>query len=106
MGSLLVAAFLATNVLSLVYMLFIAVGMAARPGWRRRAWRFAVVPLLGLLLIFQYTVSIWYERPTCYDQSHGVHPTTTPHFVADYQITDTRHPISRSAAIIEQFAVQ
>lgn len=60
MACLLVAAFLATNVLSLVYMLTIAVGMAARPAPRRRAWRFVFVPLLGLVLLFQYTILIWY----------------------------------------------
>ncbi len=58
MFSLLVAAFLATNILSLVYMAMIAVGMAAQPGPRRRAWRFFFVPVLGLLLLFQYTVLI------------------------------------------------
>jgi len=58
MFSLLVAAFLATNILSLVYMAMIAVGMAAQPGPRRRAWRFSFVPVLGLLLLFQYTVLI------------------------------------------------
>ena len=59
MASLLVAAFLACNVLSLLYMFIIAVGMAARVRPRRQAWRYAFVPLLGLLLLFQYTVLIW-----------------------------------------------
>ena len=59
MASLLVAAFLACNVLSLLYMFIIAVGMAARVRPRRRAWRYAFVPLLGLLLLFQYTILIW-----------------------------------------------
>lgn len=59
MASLLVAAFLACNVLSLLYMFIIAVGMAARVRPRRRAWRFVFVPLLGLLLLFQYTALIW-----------------------------------------------
>ena len=63
MSSLLVAAFLATNMLSLVYMVMIAVGMAARVKPRRRAWRFVFVPLLGLLLLFQYTVLIWSVLP-------------------------------------------
>ena len=58
MASLLVAAFLATNVLSLIYMIMIGVGMAARGGPRRRAWRFFFVPLLALLLLFQYSVLI------------------------------------------------
>ena len=58
MFSLLVAAFLATNMLSLVYMAMIGVGMWAPPGPRRRAWRFFFVPVLGVLLLFQYTVLV------------------------------------------------
>ena len=58
MFSLLVAAFLATNILSLLYMGMIAVGMGVKPGPRRRAWRFFFVPTLGLILLFQYSVLI------------------------------------------------
>lgn len=58
MASLLVAAFLATNILSLVYMVMIGVGMAAQGGPRRRAWQFCFVPLLALLLLLQYSVLI------------------------------------------------
>ena len=54
MFSLLLAAFLATNILSLLYMGMIAVG----PAPRRRAWRFFFVPALGLTLLFQYSVLI------------------------------------------------
>ena len=58
MGVLLIAAFLAMNVYSLVYMLFIALGMSLPAKARRRCWRYAVLPLLGLILIWQYAVSV------------------------------------------------
>ena len=58
MFSLLVAAFLATNILSLVYMAMIAVGMGCSAQPRRRAWRFFFVPVLGGILLFQYTVLV------------------------------------------------
>ena len=54
MGTLLLAAFFAVNILSLVYMLFIAVGMAAPMSVRRHVWRLVVLPVLGALLIWQY----------------------------------------------------
>lgn len=58
MFALLVAAFLATNLLSLAYMAMIAAGMGLQPGPRRRAWRFVFVPVLGALLLFQYTALV------------------------------------------------
>ena len=58
MGVLLVAAFLAINVYSLVYMLFIALGMSLPAKARQRFWRYAVLPLLGLILIWQYAVLV------------------------------------------------
>ena len=58
MFSLLLAAFLVTNILSLLYMGMIAVGMWVRPAPRRRAWRFFFVPALGLILLFQYSILI------------------------------------------------
>ena len=60
MFTLLIAAFLATNILSIVYMAMIAVGMGLQPGPRRGAWRFCFVPILGILLLFQYTALIGY----------------------------------------------
>ena len=59
MATLLVAAFLSINVLSLVYMLFIAIGMALPERSRRLLWRLLVLPALGGLLIWQYAVLIW-----------------------------------------------
>ena len=59
MATLLVAAFLSVNVLSLVYMLFIAIGMALPERSRRLLWRMLVLPALGGLLIWQYAVLIW-----------------------------------------------
>lgn len=58
MGVLLIAAFLAINVYSLVYMLFIALGMSLPSRARQRFWQFGVLPLLGLILIWQYAVLV------------------------------------------------
>lgn len=58
MLALLMAAFLTINMLSLIYMIMIAVGMAAPSQPRRRIWRRLFVPLLGLLLLQQYSVLI------------------------------------------------
>ncbi len=58
MGVLLIAAFLAINVFSLLYMLFIALGMSNSGRPRRRLWRYAVLPLLGLALVWQYAVLV------------------------------------------------
>lgn len=56
MGALLLAAFLAVNALSLVYLGFIAVGMAAPAPARRLAWRACVLPVLAVLLLGQYSL--------------------------------------------------
>lgn len=56
MVALLVAAFLAVNVISLVLMLFLAMGMGLPQRPRRFLWRAMVLPALGLLLIWQYGV--------------------------------------------------
>jgi hypothetical protein len=58
MAALLVAAFAATNALSLLYLAVIAVGMAAPAGPRRLIWRAAVLPVLALLLLLQYSLCI------------------------------------------------
>lgn len=58
MGCLLCAAFLAMNVLSLSYMLFIAIGMSAPLSVRGRLWCWMVMPLLGLLVLFQYSLMV------------------------------------------------
>jgi hypothetical protein len=63
MGTLLLAAFLSINMLSLIYLGMIAVGMAAPAGPRRLFWRFCGLPLLALLLIMQYSVSIGLPPP-------------------------------------------
>lgn len=56
MAMLLVAAFQAVNVLSLVYMLCIALGMGLAEKARRAAWRLLALPVLSLLLLWQYAV--------------------------------------------------
>lgn len=58
MGILLVAAFLAINVYSLLYMLCIALGMTLTGALRRRLWRYFVLPLLGIILVWQYAVLV------------------------------------------------
>jgi hypothetical protein len=58
MGTLLVAAFLAITILSLVFMLFIGLGMSLSVHSRRALWRILVLPVLALLLVWQYTVLI------------------------------------------------
>ena len=58
MGALLLAAFMAVNALSLLYMALIAIGMAAPPRARRVAWRCCSLPLLAALLLLQYSVLI------------------------------------------------
>ena len=56
LAALLLAAFFALNILSLVYMTIVALGMSL-PSVRRRAfWRWAVVPVLGVLLLSQYSI--------------------------------------------------
>lgn len=51
---LLIAAFIAADALSLVYMIIVAVGMSVSGTLRRRAWSWVVTPLLGLILVWQY----------------------------------------------------
>jgi len=58
MAALLVAAFTAVNALSLAHMALIAVGMAAPPRARRATWRLVSLPLLGALLLAQFSVLI------------------------------------------------
>ena len=58
MAALLLAAFAATNALSLLYLAVIAVGMAAPAARRRLAWRACVLPVLAVLLIAQYALLI------------------------------------------------
>ncbi len=58
MGALLLAAFLSVNVLSLLYLAFIAVGMAAPAPARRLAWRSCVLPILAVLLLAQYSLYV------------------------------------------------
>lgn len=57
-AALLVAAFQAVNALSLVYMLFIALGMGLPERSRRAVWRALLLPALGLLLAWQYAVLV------------------------------------------------
>ncbi|KAK9858804.1 hypothetical protein WJX84_000839, partial [Apatococcus fuscideae] len=53
---LLLAAFFALNVLSLIYMAIVALGMSIAADKQRALWRWAVVPILGLLLLIQYSI--------------------------------------------------
>ena len=56
LAALLLAAFFALNALSLVYMAIVALGMSLPADRRRAFWRWAVVPILGLLLLSQYSI--------------------------------------------------
>jgi hypothetical protein len=56
--ALLLAAFLAANALSLVYMCALAAGMVFGQRVRRHVWRWMVVPLLGLILLWQYLMLV------------------------------------------------
>lgn len=58
MGILLIAAFLAINVYSLLYMLFIALGMILPQKLRSKLWEYLVLPVLGLLLVWQYAILV------------------------------------------------
>ena len=51
LAALLLAAFFALNILSLAYMAIVALGMTLSGSRRRAFWRWAVVPVLGLLLL-------------------------------------------------------
>ncbi|GAB4823805.1 hypothetical protein N2152v2_010851 [Parachlorella kessleri] len=53
---LLLAAFFAGNALSLMYLAFIAAGMACGTATRQRIWRYVVLPLLALAVVGQYSV--------------------------------------------------
>ena len=53
--TLLFAAFIAANALSLGYMVAVAVGMIAPPKLRRVLWTWIVMPVLGIVLIWQYS---------------------------------------------------
>ena len=54
--SLLAAAFLASNALSLPILLFVAIAMSAPPCIRVAAWRYSLLPLLACLLALEYCV--------------------------------------------------
>ena len=56
LAALLLAAFFALNALSLVYMAIVALGMGLPADKRRAFWRWAMVPILGLLLLSQYSI--------------------------------------------------
>ncbi len=56
LAALLLAAFFALNILSLVYMTIVALGMGLPSAKRRTLWRWAVVPILGVLLLSQYSI--------------------------------------------------
>ena len=58
MFTLLVAAFLAANALSLAFLAMIAVGMVAPLHVRQLAWRRTFIPLLSFLLMLQYTIFV------------------------------------------------
>ena len=86
MGVLLIAAFLAINVYSLLYMLFIALGMMLTGKYRRSLWRFLVLPLLGLVLAWQYAVLVGWPPfastepgEACNEASQGILPHTIQH---------------------------
>ena len=54
----LIAAFLDDNLLSLVYMLFLALGMGMKHRARVLTWRYLVLPCWILLLLWQYEVLV------------------------------------------------
>ena len=68
MLTLIIAAFLLINALSLLLMSLVAVGMAARAPKRRRLWRLMVLPVLAVLLTFQYAVRTGLPPPL---RDHG-----------------------------------
>jgi hypothetical protein len=63
MLSLLLAAFLSCNLLSMGYMVFIAVGMAAPPLHRRMLWSRVIVFCLAGVLVWQYAVFLGKPPP-------------------------------------------
>jgi len=79
MGTLLVAAFLAITILSLLFMLFIGLGMSLSVDSRRALWRILVLPLLALLLIWQYTVLLGWPPLLKAEPSNGAPPQPPPY---------------------------
>lgn len=69
MALLLVTAFYATNLFSLLYLTIIAVGMAAPLQARCLTWRFCVLPLLALVLVEQYFLYIGLPPPWDLDKA-------------------------------------
>lgn len=63
MAALLLAAFAATNALSLVYLLIVALSMTLGPGRRATLWARVALPLLALLLVQQYAACIASDNP-------------------------------------------
>lgn len=53
--TLLVAAFIAANALSLIYLAAVAIGMVVPSKPRRVLWMWMVLPVLGLILVWQYS---------------------------------------------------
>ena len=63
MFSLLIAAFTTANALSLVYMIAVALGMIAPVHARSKLWKWAVMPILGCSLVWQYATLVgWPPR--------------------------------------------
>lgn len=63
--TLLVAAFVASNALSLIYLAAVAIGMVVPSRARRTLWMWVVLPVLGVILVWQYSELV------------GLPPTTT-----------------------------
>lgn len=63
--TLLVTAFIAANVLSLIYLAAVAIGMVLPSKARRSLWVWMVLPVLGIILVWQYSELV------------GLPPTTT-----------------------------
>lgn len=63
--TLLVAAFIAANALSLIYLAAVAIGMVVPSRARRTLWIWMVLPVLGIILVWQYSELV------------GLPPTTT-----------------------------
>lgn len=58
MASLLIAAFAATNALSLIYLAIVLLSMTLAPGRRAVLWARCALPLLALLLVQQYAACV------------------------------------------------
>jgi hypothetical protein len=77
--TLLVTAFISANALSLVYLAMVAIGMVVPNKLRRKIWMCIVLPVLGLILVWQYSELVGLPPPSSSSlSSNSVGPSASP----------------------------